>query len=255
MKNRDYTDMGGMQESFLTTHWSIIENVHSGGENDQELIDSLLKRYWKPIYCYVRHMGYDNEQAKDLTQGFFHEIVLGRNLIGRANQAKGRFRSFLIAALNRYVINVRQQATTKKQLPKGKLISLDDIDLPELPETVGKSAPEKAFNYAWVSVLLDQILTEVEKKCYQDGKATHWQLFNDRILQPITNRTLPPTMKEICDKYGIDDAIKATNMMVTVKRRLQTAFKQQLRSSVTSDAEVYDELQEIIQLFPKISAM
>jgi RNA polymerase sigma-70 factor (ECF subfamily) len=199
-------------------------------------------------------MGYDNEQAKDLTQGFFHEIVLGRKLIQRANRLKGNFRSFMLAALNRYVINVRQQAATKKHVPEGKLFSLDEIGLSHLPEPVTRFAPDDSFNYAWISAVLDQILAEVESKYYEDGKPIHWQVFHDRVLRPIMDNRMPPTMKEICDKYGIDDVIKASNMVVTVKRRLQTAFKQYLRNLVTSDLAADDELQEIIQFFPKNGA-
>ena len=93
MRHDDYTDVGGTGEAFLTTHWSIIEDVSSGDEDkNRALIGLLLNRYWKPVYCYLRRHRYDNEQAKDLTQGFFHEVVLGRGLIQKAEKYKGRFR-------------------------------------------------------------------------------------------------------------------------------------------------------------------
>ncbi|MCU0918646.1 MAG: hypothetical protein MUC88_29425, partial [Planctomycetes bacterium] len=76
MGRRDQTDMGGDGQTFLTTHWSLIEGIQSEGDPEQALIGLLLQRYWKPVYCYLRHRGYPNEQAKDLTQGFFHEVVL-----------------------------------------------------------------------------------------------------------------------------------------------------------------------------------
>ncbi len=81
MKHDEMTDMGGTGEAFLTTHWSVIENIGSSDEDrSRALIGSLLSKYWKPVYCYLRRKGHDNEQAKDLTQAFFHEVVLGRNL-------------------------------------------------------------------------------------------------------------------------------------------------------------------------------
>ena len=92
--------MGGAREVFLTTHWSLIGDIQSKHDKDQALMNLLLKRYWKPVYSYLRQKGYDNEQAKDLTQGFFYEVVLNRNLVQRADQCKGRFRSFLLHALN-----------------------------------------------------------------------------------------------------------------------------------------------------------
>ena len=83
-----WTSIGGVGEAFLTTHWSLIEKAQSSEEGSRELIGLLLKKYWKPVYCYLRRKGYDNEQAKDLTQGFFHEVVLGRGLIKKADQSK-----------------------------------------------------------------------------------------------------------------------------------------------------------------------
>ena len=99
--------MGGMGQAFLTTCWSLIGNIQSAGDRNHALIGVLLEKYWKPAYCFLRSKGYDNEEAKDLTQGFFCEIVLNKNLVQRADQAKGRFRTFLLHALSQYVINER----------------------------------------------------------------------------------------------------------------------------------------------------
>jgi RNA polymerase sigma-70 factor (ECF subfamily) len=244
----DYTDMGGVRDEFLTTHWSVIENVGlSGDEKNRALIGLLIEIYWKPVYCYLRRRGYGNEQAKDLTQGFFHEVVLGRKLIEKAEQTKGRFRSFLLVALNRYVIDVQDEKAAQKRIPKNKLVSLDRIGSLELPEPIAKLEPEDTFNYAWISMLLEHILEEVRGKCFEEGKTAHWNVFNDRVLQPMIENIAAPTMKEICDKYGIEDGIKASNMIITVKRKFQTVLKQQLCKSVISDLQVDDELDEIVR--------
>jgi RNA polymerase sigma-70 factor (ECF subfamily) len=150
MRSHDQTSIGGIGEAFLTTHWSLIERARSKEEGNRKLIGLLLKKYWKPVYCYLRRKGYDNEQAKDLTQGFFHEVVLGRGLIQKADQSKGRFRPYILLALNRYLINIREEETAQKRIPKDKLVPLDSIDLPDLPPSVIQSAPEEVFNYAWV---------------------------------------------------------------------------------------------------------
>jgi hypothetical protein len=250
----DYTDMGGTGEAFLTTHWSLIKEAGSSYEGkNRALVGLLLNRYWKPVYCYLRRKGYNNEQAKDLTQGFFHEIVIEQHLIEKANAAKGRFRSLLLIALDRYLGDVRERETAQKRIPKGQLISLDVGSPPEIPQSITVSAPECTFNYAWVSVLLEQVLDEVERECHEDGKDIHWGVFCDRILQPIMDRSNPPPLKEIMAKYGIQDESKASNMIVTVKRRLKVALRQYLRESVTSDEYLTGELEQIRQFFPKIA--
>lgn len=247
----NYTDMGGLRESFLTTHWSLVEDIQSENNKDCVLIGLLLDRYWKPIYCYLRHKGYDNEQAKDLTQGFFHEVVLNKDLVQRADQSKGRFRTFLLHALDQYLLNEKRKQTTQKRSPKGKLVSFDIISPPALPEAVSRLNPEDSYNYAWTASMLDQVLSEVEAKCHEDGLELHWHVFQDKVAQPILGDSSPPSFADICEKYGIDDQKKAANMLTTVKRRLQKALNQFLRNTATSDDEIHEEFAEIVKFFSK----
>ena len=245
------TDIGGVGEAFLTTHWSLIEGIKSKEDRHQALTDLLLKRYWKPVYCCVRKKGYDNEQAKDLTQGFFHEVVLNRNLVQRADQCKGRFRSFLQHALNQYIIDQRLKQTIRKNIPPSKLTSLEVIESADLPETVSKLNAEDSYNYAWLSAMLDHVISQVRAGCVKEGMELHWNIFNERLVQPILKNTAAPNLAEICEKYGIADQKKASNMATTVKRRFRTALKRYVRNTVISGNQVHEELKEIRQFFPE----
>lgn len=250
MERHEHTSMGGTAEAFLTTHWSAIGKIAAGDDTaDHALINELLKRYWKPVYCFLRRRGYDNEQAKDLTQGFFQEVVLDRQLIQRADRAQGRFRTFLLTALGQYLARVHRKETAQKRIPKEKLVRLEQISGGDLPEPAGSLTPEQSFNYAWVSQLLDKLLAEVQAKCRTEGKGLHWQVFHDRVLEPIMKNGRAPSLTAICNKYGIEDERKASNMIVTVHRRFRAALKRHLRRSVTGDAEVEEELRELMQMF------
>ena len=254
MRGDDYTEMGGTGQAFLTTHWSFIEESGSDDrDKNRALIGLLLRRYWKPVYCYLRRRGYGNEQAKDLTQGFFHEVVLRRSLAGKADRSKGRFRSFLLMALKRYLIDVKHKQAARKRIPEDRLVPFDDVYPPELPQRLVESAPEESFNYAWVSALLEQVLAEVDAACHEDGKVLHWELFNERVVQPIMDGAEPPSLKDICEKYGIRDDAQASNMIVTVKRRFQAALRKHLRDSVVSNEQIDSELEELRRFFPSIA--
>ncbi|MHC4582185.1 MAG: RNA polymerase sigma factor, partial [Planctomycetota bacterium] len=247
---RDYTDIGGVGGAFLTTHWSLIDGIQSGNDGDRALIGLLLDRYWKPVYCYLRRKGYDNEQAKDLTQGFFHEVVLNRNLTERAEQCKGRFRSFLLHALNQYVIDQRREETAKKRTA-GNRVSLDIADPPVIPQTICELRPEDSFNYAWKTALLDRVLSQVRSGCREQDMEVHWKVFHDKVVEPILDGIEAPSLKEICFKHAVEDEVKASNMIITVKRRFQSALREHVRNTVTSGDEIDDELKEILRLFPK----
>ena len=247
MKRRDQTSMGGQAETFLTTHWPLIEDIRSGQDRDRALIGLLLDRYWKPVYCYLRYKGYDNEQAKDLTQGFFHEIVLNRNLIKKADQAKGRFRTFLLHALDEYLIDQKRKDAAQKRIPKEKLVPLDIAQPPALHEKIATLDPENCFNYAWKSALLDLTFSQVQAQCLEQGLEAHWHIFRERVVQPVLENYEPPSLQQICARHDIDDEVKASNMIVTVKRRFQAALRKNVRMTIISENQIDDELKEILK--------
>jgi len=88
---------------------------------------------------------------------------------------------------------------------------------------------------------------------YEDGKTVHWHIFHDRVLEPIMEKNEPPSMTEVCRRYGIQSEATASNMMVTVKRRFQTVLKSHLRNLVVSEEQVDEELAEIMRFLPKMA--
>jgi RNA polymerase sigma-70 factor (ECF subfamily) len=243
--------MGGERGTFLTTHWSLVEDVKKHPDKDRALIGLLLERYWKPVYCYLRRKGHDNEQAKDLTQGFFHEVVLNRDLIKKADQAKGRFRSFLLHALYEYVIDQRRKEAAQKHIPKEKLVPLDIADQPVLPEMVCQLDAEQSFNYVWKADLLERVLAEVKDRYTKRGMETHWYVFRDRLLEPSLEDREAPSFNQICQRYGIDNEAKASNMLKTVKRFFRSVLERHVHQTVLSDEVVEEELREIFTFLEK----
>ena len=253
MKDHD-TTMGGCNEGFKTTYWSMLENAHTENpQRNQALIEFLLKHYWKPVYCYLRCRGVDNEQAKDLTQGFFHEVVIKKDLIKKADRSKGRFRTFLLAALNNYHINEHKKANAKKRCPEHGYVSWESVKMLNLPQFVTQMTPEDAFTYAWVSDFLEEVLEQVAQQFQQEGKIVYWQLFHEHFLMPITTGENQDSLESLCQRHQIDNPTKASNMMVTVKRRLQKILRERLRSMVISDDEVEQELRDIRAFLPSIA--
>jgi hypothetical protein len=247
MALRDETDMGGSVEAFLTTQWSLIEGINKHKDPKQSLIGLLLERYWKPVYCYLRRKGYRNEESKDLTQGFFHEIVLNRRLIERADPSKGRFRTFILHALKQYVIDMGRRESIQANIPQDKLIPLEIAHLPILPQTISKWSPEACFHYAWKSAILDLTLAAVKEDCLHAGQETHWQVFRDYLLYPTLEGHDPPPLKEIRRRYGLASERTASNMVITVKRRFQRLLRKHLRSTVSSDAEADEEFRDFLE--------
>ena len=246
--------MGGAQERFQTTSWTEILNARTLDETRQrKTINELIQKYWKPVYCYLRHKGYSNEAAKDMAQGFFHEVVLGRDLIKRADQTQGLFRTFLLTALDRYATDVYHKETANKRSPKGQILQLKTNDADNLLETHSESDPEQIFHYAWASEVLDQVLAKVKEDCCNANRETYWKVFHAKVVAPIVGGAEIPKLSELCTKYGIESEAKASNMIAYVKGRFRTAMRRHLRQFVKSDLEVVEEFNEILKILSKSS--
>jgi len=252
MRRDDGTTMGGENRVFPATRWSEIINLSMSDEAQKVLIiNELLRRYWKPIYCYLRRKGYDNETAKDMTQGFFQEVVLGRELIHNADRTKGLFRTFLLTAIDRYVIDLHRYQTTNRRRPDGRMFQLSEVDFSTVPTVTSESTPEQSFHCAWISDLLGRVLSEVRSECLHTNKEVHWRLFDERILNPLITSSKSPSLKDMCAKYGIDDEKRASNMIITVKRRLRKSLERCLQQYAHSDSQIKKEIAEMLEVFSK----
>jgi len=229
----------------------MIEGVQERQDKDRAVIGLLLERYWKPVYCCLRRKGYGNEQAKDLTQRFFHEVVLSRKLVERADPSKGRFRSFLLHALSQYLIDEQRREAAQKRIPRSKLVPLDIAEPPSLPQAAHELDAEQCFNYAWKADLLDRVLTELRDRYVSQGMEAHWYVFRDRLLQPSLQDAEPPSLGQLCQQYGIENETKASNMLGTVKRQFQNVLKKHIRQTVISGEAAEEELREMFRFFEK----
>lgn len=244
--------MGGEDGRFHTTCWTVISNSQiSPEEQNRLIINDLLGTYWKPVYCYLRRKGHGNEPAKDLTQGFFQEIVLGRDLIKQADKAKGKFRTFLLSALDRYVIDMHRFENRAKRKPDGQIFQLDDLDMPEESLAITDITAEEGFNCALVSQMLDEVISEVQDECSRTGKEKHWLVFTEKVLDPILNNTKVPSLADICQKYDIENETRASSMILTIKRRLRKYLRLHLQRIIGSDSAVEEEISEILKIFTR----
>jgi RNA polymerase sigma-70 factor (ECF subfamily) len=205
-----------------------------------DVLAELYQRYWKPVYCYLRGLGFGNEQAKDLVQGFFTDKVLGQSLVQKADREKGRFRNFLLRAVHNYAISARRGDRACQPLN------------PDEEDRRAGGDPEAEFNRAWADSLLQEVLNELENECSRRDKLTHWGVFHDWLLasSPGAERT----MEQLCRRYGIADASTAYHMIENVKRRFRLILRDRLSQYAGSDTEIQAEIRDFIGIFSSSSA-
>ena len=154
---KDITSIGGPEQGFPTTRWTELESPCF-----ELALARISRRYWKPLYYHLRHKGWSNEKAKDIIQGFFSDVVMGRGLIQKADRRRGRFRTFLLTALDNYGMpNVYRH---ERHVPQPT-----DLPADEIPAALTVK-PQDAFSYAWAAATLDDTLAAVEKQCVESGQ-------------------------------------------------------------------------------------
>ena len=162
-----------IDERFAETAWSIV--LAAGAETParaREGMAQLCSIYWRPIYAYLRRIGYAREEAEDLTQSFFQHL-LENDTIRRASREKGRFRSFLLGALKVCLSDEQARRRTLKRGGGAQFISTDELEAEELHHlrVHHEAAPDEILDARWASVILERALTKVSREFSAEGKA------------------------------------------------------------------------------------
>ena len=141
--------------------------------------------------------------------------------------------------------------TAQKYHPPQGLISIEIVnDFELIPESLDNNDGE-AFNYAWVGSLINNVSQRVKDQYCSTGKEAHWLAFKSRILSPILEDVPSPSISEICSLYNIENEIKASNMISSVKRTFQKALRNHIREYVDSEQDVDSELSELARFLAK----
>ena len=178
-KDNEKPTAGPKHKTFIMTCWTEIRAAMTlDPKRRSKATGRIMEWYRKPVYLYLLKKGNNHDKISDLVQGFFVKVI-ERGLIQQADPDKGRFRSLLFTALDRYACDEYEKEVTLKRRPTGGVNSLDAFDASfSLPAM--DASPEQAFDYAWASQLLDEVLADVEAQCRQAGQQQ--QSFNTGFL-------------------------------------------------------------------------
>src|SRR5580765_323858 len=177
-KDQTAADQTEQKGWFTTTHWSVVLSAREDeGTQATEALEKLCRTYWFPLYAFARRQGHDVASAQDLTQGFFARL-LAKDYLAAVSREKGKFRSFLLAALKHYMAEERSRAGAAKRGGGQILISLDEFDAEDryAHEPATDLSPEKIFERHWALALLDKALHNLEAEYRAAGKARVFDL-------------------------------------------------------------------------------
>ena len=216
-----------------TSIWGLVQEVQAG-TSSREALQALLTRYRPPLKAHlVVRKKLSSQEADDLLQNFIESKILRLKLIERADRNKGRFRSFLLTALDRYVIDDYRKADEPVQ-------ALGDTPV-EMP------APEEteAFDVAWARQVINAAVERMQEQCRKDARPDIWGVFELRMLKPILEGTEPASYETLIAKFGLATPTQASNVLMTAKRMFRRAMEEVVREYEEGDQDVQAEVESL----------
>jgi RNA polymerase sigma factor (sigma-70 family) len=228
----------GRRPNFLTTQWSLVAAASAQGDvASREALEELYRLYCYPVYAFIRRRGNGRQDAQDLTQDFFVHL-LDKGTLSRADPERGRFRSFLLGALDYFLAHAAERARAGKRGGGCQWVFLDDEAAEnsyQLAAPEGMTA-EKVFDARWAAAMIESAFARVRGELELEGKGHLFQALKGFLLG-----TEDASYQQIADGLGLSlGAVKT--VIHRLRGRFRVLLREEVARTVTAPAEVDEEL-------------
>ena len=232
----------GGKVDFATTRWSVVlEAARRSTPSSREALSTLCAVYWYPLYAYLRRRGHGVHEAQDLTQGFFARF-LEKNYLQVLDPARGRFRSYLLKALDHFLANEWDRTRAEK---RGGRVSHLPLDLESAEsryalEPAHQSTPERIYERRWALTLLDRVLENLRSSYADSGK--------DRLFESLKpylgGGEESASYREAGSALGLSEG--AVKLAVhRLRRRYRDLLRAEIAQTVSLEEEIDDEIRHL----------
>ncbi len=211
----------------------------------EEALEKLCRIYWRPLYAFARRQGYDSEEARDLTQGFF-QLLLTRRDLDSAHREKGRLRSYLLVSFKHFLAGERRREMIIKRGYGQWLIPFEELHAterakPAFAGLVDLLSADRLYERRWALTLIEQVL----KRLKEEYRATGNALLFDSLKQLLPDEPEATSRAEIAAKLGMtDNALRQA--FHRFRHRYQTLLREEIGHTVSDPSEFEDELRHLI---------
>lgn len=229
---------------FHTTSWTMIRSLaerHDPGY--EQAMQALTARYWPAVYATLRRMGQRPDEAAEVTQAFFVDVVLGRSLFSRADAARGRFRTLMHAALKNYL---RDQYRRDKTRSVVHAVRLGDFAAEEVfLATERESDPDQVFERRWMLALLDEAIARCARYFASAGLDAHWEGFRRSVLLPAMTGAAAPDRAPLACELGFASPQHMASALKVVRKRMKIVLREVTAETAVSPEEQDDEFERL----------
>jgi DNA-directed RNA polymerase specialized sigma24 family protein len=230
---------------FPSTHWSTVVSARQmDSTSGQAALGRFIDRYRRPLLVHLRwrFQAFD-DQAEDWLHSFVEKRILKKEILRQADQNRGRFRAFLLTALDHFVLDELRHSTRISRDPEGGLMSLDELDADaKIPEATSDDDP---FDHAWAQAVLAETTTRLREYYHSKGRADIWGVFQAGLLEPILGEEAAPTWDELAQRFGYVSARQASNGLITAKRMFKQILGVVIAEYAPGQGAVVEEVREL----------
>ena len=245
MAEQQKNPMAQGAEWFPTTHWSVVLSAKQiESALSAEALERLCTGYWYPLYAYVRRKGYSPHDAQDLTQEFFAGLLKG-NFLASVEQRKGRFRTFLLVALENFLAKQWARANRQKRGGGVRLLSLEETDAEGryLREPVDLTSAQTLYERRWAMTLLDRALDHLKQECVAGGHAALFECAKNLL----SGDREECSYAELASKLDMTEgAFKVA--VHRLRNRYGRLLRKEIADTVASPDEVEDEIRVLFSV-------
>jgi DNA-directed RNA polymerase specialized sigma24 family protein len=242
----DQTSLGENPYRFRTTRWSLVLlSAQSQAPGFESALSELYRIYWYPLYAYVRRRGHASEEARDLTQGFFLHLLEHKTL-ARADQLKGKFRSFLLGSLQNYLSTESDRARCLKRGGAVEFIALDKQDAEDRYrlEPVDELTPEKVFAARWAMALLGEAMNRLRQEYAVGPNVAIFETL--KAFLDVGNGKEPPTYEQAATALQVGVGAVKT-LIHRLRKQYTSSVREEIGRTVANPAEIDAEIHELCQ--------
>ncbi len=230
---------------FATTHWSVVLTAGDvASPQAAEALERLCRTYWYPLYAFVRRRGYSPPDTEDLLQGFFARF-LEKNYLGDVDQAKGRFRSFLLAALKHYLANEWDKAKAVRRGGRVEFMSLE-AEVAEsryYEEPVSEVTPEKLYEQRWAYELLERVMQRVQHEVEASGQSPLFEGLKGFLL----GEGQDVSYADVAAQQGLSEGALKKRVQ-RMRQRYQRLLREEIAHTVARAEDVEDEIRYLFNV-------
>lgn len=235
-----------MVYNLSSTHWSAVINAQDlNNPEAYQALAKLYEKYWLPLYVYVRRKGYNVEDSQDLVQGFFTKLI-EKEYLKKVSKEKGKFRTFLLMAMNNYIMNEWNKSMAQKRGGGSVPLPLDFETAEKIYslEPATDISPDKIYERLWVTSLLNRVMDELGNEFSQKDKKDLFRYIKSYLIYDDPN----DSYADIACKLQISEGIVKTSIH-RARKRFGDLLKIEISHTLADTKDVEEEIRYLFSVF------